>query len=161
AVPGLDPGLPHGRAGHHLLRPGPAEGVPRPPEGVVDVIPVDFVVAATLAVAAGAVPSEPVVYQAVTGTRNPLKYRTLVDLVQDWFSARPLYDDAGQPIVVPDWSFPGRGKVRRQLDRAVKGLAAAEKAAAHMPERGGKAEFAARIVESRTTVVRELDDVEP
>src|SRR5205814_649977 len=64
------------------------------PEGIVDVIPVDFVVAAALAIAAGAVPEEPVVYQAVTGARNPLKYRTLVDLVQDWFSARPLYDDA-------------------------------------------------------------------
>jgi len=86
------------------------------PEGVVDVIPVDFVVAATLAVAAAGPPEQPSVYQAVTGSRNPLRYRTLVDLVQDWFSARPLYDDAGQPIVVPDWSFPGRGKVRRQLD---------------------------------------------
>ncbi|HKN88745.1 MAG TPA: HAD-IB family phosphatase, partial [Acidimicrobiia bacterium] len=130
------------------------------PEGVVDVIPVDFVVAATLAVAAGAVPSEPVVYQAVTGTRNPLKYRTLVDLVQDWFSARPLYDDAGQPIVVPDWSFPGRGKVRRQLDRAVKGLAAAEKAAGHLPVRGARAEFAARLEERRTQAERALGYVE-
>ena len=27
--PGLDPRLPHGRAGDHLLRPRPAEGVPR------------------------------------------------------------------------------------------------------------------------------------
>ena len=29
AGPGLDPRLPHGRAGHHLLRAGPAQGVPR------------------------------------------------------------------------------------------------------------------------------------
>jgi phosphoserine phosphatase/nucleoside-diphosphate-sugar epimerase len=131
------------------------------PEGVVDVIPVDFVVAATLAVAAGAPPEGgPVVYQAVTGSRNPLKYRTLVDLVQDWFSARPLYDDSGQPIVVPDWSFPGRGKVRRQLDRAVKGLAAAEKAAGHLPVRGARAEFAARLEERRTQAERALGYVE-
>jgi HAD superfamily hydrolase (TIGR01490 family) len=130
------------------------------PEGVVDVIPVDMVVAATLAVAAGAPPAEPVVYQAVTGSRNPLKYRTLVDLVQDWFSARPLYDDAGQPIVVPDWSFPGRGKVRRQLDRAVKGLSAAEKAAGHLPVRGAKADFAARLEERRTQAERALGYVE-
>ncbi|TMK38181.1 MAG: HAD-IB family hydrolase, partial [Actinobacteria bacterium] len=130
------------------------------PEGVVDVIPVDYVVAATLAVAAGAVPSEPVVYQAVTGSRNPLKYRTLVDLVQDWFSARPLYDDAGQPIVVPDWSFPGRGKVRRQLDRAVKGLSAAEKAVSHLPVRGARADVAARLEERRTQAERALGYVE-
>jgi fatty acyl-CoA reductase len=109
------------------------------PEGIVDVIPVDFVVAAALAVAAGDPPAEPVVYQAVTGRRNPLKYRTLVDLVQEWFSARPLYDDAGQPIVVPNWSFPGRGKVRRQLDRAVKGSSAVEKAGGPLPHRGAPA----------------------
>jgi HAD superfamily hydrolase (TIGR01490 family) len=130
------------------------------PEGVVDVIPVDFVVAATLAVAAGPAPEEPAVYQAVTGSRNPLKYRTLVDLVQDWFSARPLYDDAGQPIVVPDWSFPGRGKVRRQLNRAVKGLSAAEKAVAHLPVRGAKADVAARLEERRTQAERALGYVE-
>jgi len=131
------------------------------PEGIVDVIPVDLVVAATLAVAAGAPPAGgPVVYQAVTGCRNPLKYRTLVDLVQDWFSARPLYDDSGQPIVVPDWSFPGRGKVRRQLHRAVKGLSAAEKAVGHLPVRGAKADFAARLEERRTQAERALGYVE-
>jgi fatty acyl-CoA reductase len=130
------------------------------PEGVVDVIPVDMVVAATLAVAAGPAPAAPVVYQAVTGSRNPLKYRTLVDLVQDWFSARPLYDDAGQPIVVPDWSFPGRGKVRRQLHRAVQGLSAAEKAVGHLPVRGARADFAARLEERRTQAERALGYVE-
>jgi alcohol-forming fatty acyl-CoA reductase len=130
------------------------------PEGVVDVVPVDHVVAATLAVAAGPAPQEPAVYQVVTGSRNPLKYRTLVDLVQDWFSARPLYDDAGQPIVVPDWSFPGRGKVRRQLDRAVRGLSAAEKAVGHLPVRGARADFAARLEERRTQAERALGYVE-
>ena len=130
------------------------------PEGIVDVIPVDFVVAAALAVAAGEAPEEPVVYQAVTGRRNPLKYRTLVDLVQDWFSARPLYDDAGQPIVVPNWSFPGRGKVRRQLDRAVKGITAAEKAVGHLPIRGARADFAATLEERRTQAERALGYVE-
>ncbi len=130
------------------------------PEGIVDVIPVDFVVAAALAVAAGDPPEEPVVYQAVTGRRNPLKYRTLVDLVQDWFSARPLYDDAGQPIVVPNWSFPGRGKVRRQLDRAVKGISAVEKAVGHLPIRGARADFAATLEERRTQAERALGYVE-
>jgi alcohol-forming fatty acyl-CoA reductase len=130
------------------------------PEGIVDVIPVDFVVAAALAVAASDAPEEPVVYQAVTGRRNPLKYRTLVDLVQDWFSARPLYDDAGQPIVVPNWSFPGRGKVRRQLDRAVKGITAVEKAVGHLPIRGARADFAATLEERRTQAERALGYVE-
>ncbi|HLF41684.1 MAG TPA: HAD-IB family phosphatase, partial [Acidimicrobiia bacterium] len=130
------------------------------PEGIVDVIPVDLVVAATLAVAASEPPARPTVYQAVTGARNPLKYRQLVDLVQEWFSARPLYDEEGQPIVVPDWSFPGRGRVRRQLQRAVTGLNLAEKAIGHLPVRGARADVAARLEERRTQAERALGYVE-
>jgi fatty acyl-CoA reductase len=130
------------------------------PEGVIDVVPVDLVVAATLAVAASPPPSEPAVFQVVTGTRNPLRYRQLVDLVQEWFSARPLYDDAGQPIVVPDWSFPGRGRVRRQLRRAVTVLGAAERGFGHLPVRGARAELAARLEERRSQAERALGYVE-
>jgi HAD superfamily hydrolase (TIGR01490 family) len=130
------------------------------PEGVIDVIPVDLVVGAVLAVAAAPPPEEPAVYQAVTGTTNPLRYGVLVDLVQEWFSEHPLYDDAGQPIVVPDWSFPGRGRVRRQLKRAVGGLNAAERAVGHLPVRGKKADVAARLEERRTQAERALGYVE-
>jgi alcohol-forming fatty acyl-CoA reductase len=130
------------------------------PEGVVDVVPVDYVVATVLAVAASPPPPGPVVFQAVTGARNPLGYRQLVDLVGDWFSAHPLYDDAGQPIVVPEWSFPGRGRVRRQLKRAVTGLAAAERAVGHLPVRGARADVAARLEERRTDAERALGYVE-
>ena len=50
--------------------------------------------------------------RVASGAVNPLRYRRLVDLVQSWFSEHPLYDAKGQPIVVPDWSFPGRGRVK-------------------------------------------------
>ena len=84
---------------------------PGVPEGVVDVIPVDLVVAAIIAVAAhGPDPEGPTVYQVASGVRNPLRYGTLVDLCEEWFTERPLYDTKGQPIVVPKWSFPGRGQ---------------------------------------------------
>lgn len=130
------------------------------PEGIIDVVPVDFVVAATLAVAASPPPPEPQVFQVVTGRRNPLLYKQLVDLVQEWFGVRPIYDDAGQPIVVPDWSFPGRGRVLRQLRRAVKGLGAAEKVIGSLPVRGAKAEVAARLEERRSQAERALGYVE-
>ncbi|GAC1388587.1 MAG: hypothetical protein NVSMB4_14780 [Acidimicrobiales bacterium] len=72
------------------------------PEGVVDVIPVDLVVAALVAVAAtGPDPAGPTVYQSASGDRNPLRYRDLVNLVRAYFLEHPLYDPAGQPIVVP------------------------------------------------------------
>jgi fatty acyl-CoA reductase len=130
------------------------------PEGVVDVVPVDLVVAAILTVAAGPPPAEPAVFQAVTGATNPLRYRQLVDLVQDWFREHPLYDDAGQPIVVPEWSFPGRGRVRRQLKRAVGALQAAERTVTSLPLRGARAEVAARLEERRKDAERALDYVE-
>src|SRR6266702_572815 len=103
------------------------------PEGVVDVIPVDLVVAAIVTVAAGPSPEQPNVYQVASGARNPLRYRRLVDLVRLWFTEHPLYDADGQPIVVPEWSFPGRGRVQRQLERATKLLSSAEKAISTLP----------------------------
>ena len=129
-------------------------------EGTFDVIPVDFVVAATLAVAASPPPATPAVFQTVTGARNPLRFGQLADLVQEWFTARPLYDDAGQPIVLLDWSYPRRGQVSRQLKRAVAGLSAAERAIGHLPVRGARAEVAARLEEKRTLAERALVYVE-
>src|SRR5207248_11304934 len=45
------------------------------PEGVVDVIPADLVVAAIVTVAAGPPPEQPNVYQVASGARHPLRYR--------------------------------------------------------------------------------------
>ncbi|HET9443594.1 MAG TPA: HAD-IB family phosphatase [Acidimicrobiales bacterium] len=138
------------------------------PEGVVDVIPVDMVVAAIIAVAAaGPAPAadgngghRPSVYQVASGSRNPLRYRRLVDLVHDYFTDNPLYDSDGQPIVVPKWSFPGRGRVQRQLRRATRTIEAAQKVAASLPIRGRQAQFTATLEERRTTADRALGYVE-
>ncbi|MGH9208265.1 MAG: SDR family oxidoreductase, partial [Acidimicrobiales bacterium] len=134
---------------------------PGVPEGVVDVIPVDFVVAAIIAVAAtGPDPAGPSVYQVASGTVNPLRYADLVDLCHDWFSEHPLHDSHGQPIVVPDWSFPGRGRVQRQLMRATRVLSAAERAMSSLPLRGTEAEASARLEERRTQAERALSYVD-
>ena len=134
---------------------------PGVPEGIVDVIPVDLVVAALIAVAAkGPDPSGPTVYQVASGARNPLHYGQLVDLVQNWFTERPLYDNRGQPIVVPKWSFPGRGRVQGQLRRATRALGAAERLVNTLPVRGERAEGAARLEERRADAERALSYVE-
>ena len=96
--------------GRGLLREFP--GVP---EGTVDVIPVDLVVAAIITVAALGPDDAPPICQVASGGINPLKYRTLVDNVSGWFIEHPIYDAVGQPIVVPEWRFPGRGRVQGQL----------------------------------------------
>ena len=136
---------------------GLLKSFPGLPEGVVDVIPVDFVAAALLAVlAAGPDESGPTVYQVASGSVNPLRYRRLVDLVSSYFMENPLYDPDGQPIVVPKWSFPGRGKVQRQLERADKLLSTADRASRTLPVRGRQAEWTARLEERRTQVDRAL-----
>jgi HAD superfamily hydrolase (TIGR01490 family) len=134
---------------------------PGVPEGIIDVIPVDLVVAAILAVAAsGPAEGPPSVYHVASGVRNPLRYGHLVDLTQDFFSRNPLYDDRGQPINVPEWSFPGRGRVQRQLKRADAVMTFAEKLLSSLPIRGTQAELAAKIEDRHAMAKRALGYVE-
>ncbi len=134
---------------------------PGVPEGTVDVIPVDLVVAALIAVAArGPIENGPDVIQVASGVRNPLKYRQLVDLVREWFLEHPLYDSKGQPIEVPEWSFPGRGRVQGQLQRTTKLLSTAERAVSSLPLRGKQASFVAQLEDKKTLAERALSYVE-
>ncbi len=129
---------------------------PGVPEGVVDVIPVDLVVAAIINVAArghdGSTTTD--VTQVASGTRNPLHYRQLVELVSGWFAEKPLYDRKGQPIAVAEFSFPGRGAVERQLDRAHRNLERADKALKLLPLRGKQAMISADVEDKMEQVER-------
>jgi alcohol-forming fatty acyl-CoA reductase len=133
---------------------------PGVPEGTVDVIPVDLVVAAIIAVAAAGPERAPDICQVASGGINPLKYRTLVDNVRDWFTQHPLYDAEGQPIVVPDWSFPGRGRVQTQLSRAKTVITRSERLLQRLPLRGTQAGWSAKLEEKRSEVERALEYVE-
>jgi HAD superfamily phosphoserine phosphatase-like hydrolase len=139
---------------------------PGVPEGVVDVIPVDLVVAACIAVAArGPAPGQgptdpPDITQVASGGANALRYRRLVDLTFDYFTEHPVYDREGGPIVVPRWSFPGRGKVQAQLSKQSSVLNRTEKVLQLLPLRGRQAEWSASIEERRDEVDRALSYVE-
>lgn len=135
---------------------------PGVPEGVVDVIPVDMVASAIITVAAQPPPSgsRPNVYQVASGARNPLKYATLVDHVRDWFQQHPLYDADGQPIMIPEWSFPGRGRVHSQLERASKIFEAIERASGYLPLRGEQASFLSDLEHKHNAIKRALGYVE-
>lgn len=129
---------------------------PGVPEGVVDVIPVDLVVAAVIA-SAGADPiesgpGESRIVQVASGSTNPLRYQGLVDDVREWFTENPLYDDKGQPIIVPDWKFPGHGRVETQLGRANTVLRSAEKVVLNLPLRGKAAQWGATLKDRRSQV---------
>lgn len=132
---------------------------PGVPEGIVDVIPVDLVTAAIIAVAARGPEAGPDVVQVASGSVNPLRYRQLVDDVSAWFTERPLYDPRGQPIVVPEFAFPGRGRVVGQLNRAKAAIDRAEKVLHALPLRG-YADWAATLEEKRDEVDRAQGYVE-
>jgi len=144
---------------------------PGVPEGVTDVIPVDLVVATIIAVAGEALlqsasnePADvyvgPSVYHVASGVRNPFRYGKLVELVTAWFQEHPLYDQDGQPIVVPEWTFPGRGRVQRQLTRASKAMTLAEQVIGSLPIRGKRAEWMAALEEQHLLADRALGYVE-
>ena len=118
---------------------------PGAPEGTVDVIPVDLVVAAIIAVAALGPDEAPPITQVASGGINPLKYRTLVDNVSGWFREHPVYDAKGQPIVATrvavhrTWPRPGPTQPR-QDDARPRREGAAPPAAARTAGRVGRAD---------------------
>ena len=133
---------------------------PGVPEGTVDVIPVDIVVAAIIAVAALGPEQAAPITQVASGSINPLKYKTLVDNVRAWFTEHPLYDDAGQPIVVPEWQFPARGRVKEQLQRAKVLAERTEKVLQALPLRGKQAAWAATLDERKLEIDRAYEYVQ-
>ena len=133
---------------------------PGVPEGTVDVIPVDLVVAALVAAAAiGADESPPIVHVA-SGDVNPLRYRAMVNYIRDWFTEHPIYDATGQPIIVPEWRFPGRGRVQGQLTKAMAVISRGERLLHALPLRGRQAELSARLESKRQEVERALEYVQ-
>jgi alcohol-forming fatty acyl-CoA reductase len=130
------------------------------PEGTVDVIPVDIVVAAIIAVAAAGPERAAPITQVASGGINPLKYKMLVDNVRAWFTEHPLYDSDGQPIVVPEWQFPARGRVKEQLARAKTLADRAERTLQALPLRGRQASWAATLEEKKTEIDRAYEYVQ-
>jgi HAD superfamily phosphoserine phosphatase-like hydrolase len=133
---------------------------PGVPEGTVDVIPVDIVVAAIIAVAAIGPERAAPITQVASGGINPLKYKTLVDNVRAWFTEHPLYDAEGQPIEVPEWQFPARGRVKEQLQRAKSIASKTERVLQALPLRGKQATWAANLEEKKTEIDRAFEYVQ-
>jgi HAD superfamily hydrolase (TIGR01490 family) len=133
---------------------------PGVPEGTVDVIPVDIVVAAIIAVAAAGPGGAAPITQVASGGVNPLKYGTLVNNVRSWFTEHPLYDSEGQPIVVPEWQFPARGRVKEQLRRAKNVADRAERVLQALPLRGTQAAWAATLEERKAEIDRAFQYVQ-
>lgn len=103
------------------------------PEGIVDLIPVDMVVNAMLAVAASGPKPEADYYHVCSGSRNPLRYRELFGHVRTFFREHPLSQRGRGEIDVPDWRFPGRARVERMIGGAERALNAADRVVRRLP----------------------------
>ncbi len=104
------------------------------PDGVLDVIPVDLVVHAMLAVAAAPPPAgEPAYFHAGSGARNPLTFRGMYENVREYFERHPMPDGGRGQIKVPTWRFPGGRQVERMLRGGERAVEWAERALLHAP----------------------------
>ena len=83
----------------------------------IDIIPVDFVANACL-VAAAHPPDEVRVFNVSTGMRNPFTIGDLADVNTKYFRERPLPDEDGLPVSVPDWRFSSASSILTKIERA-------------------------------------------
>jgi HAD superfamily hydrolase (TIGR01490 family) len=123
------------------------------PEGIVDIIPVDFVVNAMLAVAVTPpVAGEPAYFHVSSGDRNPLQYFELYEYVREYFEAHPLPERGRGQHKVPEWKFPGTLSVERMLRRAEAFTEIAEEVVTHLPKSKAMRDAVARVDRDKARV---------
>jgi alcohol-forming fatty acyl-CoA reductase len=88
---------------------------PAIPEGILDVIPIDLVVNAMLAVAARLPDDGPEYFHVCSGSRNPLSFYQLYENVREYFQSDPLPERGRGAVRVPEWHFPGQRRVEARL----------------------------------------------
>jgi HAD superfamily hydrolase (TIGR01490 family) len=104
------------------------------PDSLLDIIPADFVVNTVLAVAANPPPdSQPRVYHAASGSRNPLRFRRVTDEAARFFGEHPLRDRYGQAIGTPTWTYPTRGELATRARTALRFVEAAQWVVERLP----------------------------
>lgn len=118
------------------------------PEGIIDVIPVDMVAAAIIAVAAKGPADEPEVFQVASGSTNPLQFKKLLDTAMEWFGENPVYDANGHPTASTEWKYAGSSGLEEQLHRVVKAFDVAAKVINRLPIRGENS-FTSKFAERR------------
>jgi len=89
---------------------------PAAADTIVDIVPVDHVVAAIVAVLAHPPEAgEPAYFHVSSGDRNPLTFRRLYDNVRAYFDEHPFAAGDRGAARLPDWRFPGAQSVERLL----------------------------------------------
>ena len=107
---------------------------PAAADTVVDIVPVDHVVAAIVAVLAH--PPEagtPGYFHVSSGDRNPLTFHHLYDNVRTYFDQHPFVTGDRGAARLPDWRFPGAQAVERLLTTSERAHRVADYVIGHAP----------------------------
>ncbi|MGH3720822.1 MAG: HAD-IB family hydrolase [Pseudonocardiaceae bacterium] len=103
------------------------------PDSVLDVIPVDLVVNAILAVAARPPAAEPAYLHVSSGASNPLTFQNMYMLCREYFNNHPMPDGDRGHIEPPTWRFPGSQQVELTLRAGERAAALAERVLLALP----------------------------
>jgi HAD superfamily hydrolase (TIGR01490 family) len=123
------------------------------PDSVIDIIPVDLVVNAMLAVAAAPPEAGSRAYFHVgSGTRNPLAFRGLYENVREYFRRHPMPAGDRGHVRVPSWRFPGAPQVEFMLRTAERANTVAERALLRMPGTQQTQEWMTSVHRQRTNL---------
>lgn len=120
---------------------------PASADAICDIVPVDHVVNATLAAAAHPPePGKPAYFHVASGSRNPLTYSRLYELVRGYFDAHPFDMSERGAVRLPVWAFPGGERVDRLLTMSERAHKVADYLVTHAP-RGARIRKWAREVD--------------
>ena len=107
---------------------------PAIPDGVIDIIPVDLVVNATLAAAAQTPEiGRPAYYTIGSGARNPLRFAVLYELVREYFLEHPMVQRDRGEVKVPQWNWPGSARVDQLIKIAERAQKTADRVVTSLP----------------------------
>jgi HAD superfamily hydrolase (TIGR01490 family) len=105
------------------------------PEGILDLIPVDYVVNAMLAVAAEPpeAGSDARYFHVSSGSRNPCHFHRMYEVGREYFQQDPLPERDRGFYRVPEWRFPGKRRLEGLLKTGERALDMADKVVTKLP----------------------------
>ncbi len=127
---------------------------PASPDAIVDIVPVDHVVNAILAVCATRPAlGQPAYYHVSSGDRNPLTFAEVYLHIREYFSEHPFENSEKGKAKLPEWEFPGGDAVERLLGSSERLYHLADRALSLAP-RGRKVR---QLVDDLDRTKRRLD----
>lgn len=119
---------------------------PAAADTIVDIVPVDHVVAAIVAILARPpAPGQAEWFHVSSGARRPLTFHRLHDIVRSYFDAHPFEVGDRGAARLPEWRFPGAHAVERLLITSERAHKAADYLVGHAPRGDRTRDVAQRL----------------